>query len=266
MEGGLAGKVALVTGGSRGVGKAVAVELAALGADVAVTARTVIPRSDDLVGTVNETATAIEAHGVRSLAVGADLFDPDGVDHVVTTVLDAFGRVDILVNNAADTSDNVFRDFWETTAADWAAQIHLNLNVYYAFMRAFAPGMRANGGGLIVNIGSLQAVPPGISAPSGTRLRLGAAYPTSKVAIYTMSTLLARELAEHGIAVVTVNPGGAASEMHYHHMNRLGIPANPTPLAFPAKTIGHIATCDDPLSFAATYVDSVAFAGEHDLA
>src|SRR5262249_13725077 len=132
MEGKLAGKVALVTGGSRGVGKAVAIELAALGADVAVTARTVTPRSDDLVGTVRETAAAIEAHGVRSLAVGADLLEPKGVDQVVTSVLDAFGRVDILVNNAADTGNNVFHDFWDTTPDEWAAQIQLNLNVYYA--------------------------------------------------------------------------------------------------------------------------------------
>jgi NAD(P)-dependent dehydrogenase (short-subunit alcohol dehydrogenase family) len=132
-------------------------------------------------------------------------------------------------------------------------------------MKAFAPGMRDSGGGLIVNMGSMQAVPAGMSPAGGTGLKLGAAYPTSKVAIYTMTTLLAQELAPHRIAVVTLNPGGAASEMHYHHMKRLGIPAKPTPLALPAKTIGYIATCDDPMGFAAQYVDSVAFAADNDL-
>jgi NAD(P)-dependent dehydrogenase (short-subunit alcohol dehydrogenase family) len=261
----LEGKAALVTGGSRGVGKAVAIELAESGANVAVTARTVIPRGDDLAGTVADTAAAIEAAGGKALAIGADLLVPGEVDRVVPSVLAAFGRIDILVNNAADTGDNVFRGFWETTPAEWDAQIQLNVNVFYAMMKACAPSMKENGGGLVINMGSMSAVAPGLQPELGNGLKLGAAYPTSKVAIFTMSTLLARELAEDGIVVCTVNPGGAASEMHYHHMARLGIAANPTPLALPAKTIGHIATCEDPMSFAATFVDSVSFARDNGL-
>jgi NAD(P)-dependent dehydrogenase (short-subunit alcohol dehydrogenase family) len=266
----LQGKVALVTGGSRGIGRAIAVELATLGADVVVTARTVKPRDDDLTGTIGETAEAIEAAGASALAIAADLRDPGDRERVVKETLHRFGRVDILVNNAADTGDNVFRGFWETTPDEWAGQIDLNLNTMYALMKGCAPSMRENGGGLIVNLGSMRDVAEGLSG-TGNRItedvRLGAAYPTSKVAIFAMSTLLAQELAEQGIVVVTMNPGGAATESFKHNARRFGWdPEWGTPVWIPARTVGYLATCDDPMAHAATYVDAVAFAREKELA
>jgi len=265
----LDGKVALVTGAARGIGRAVAEELAQLGADVAVTARTVQPRGDDLAGTIGETARAIEEAGSKALAIGADLLAPDGVATVVSQVLGTFGRVDILVNNAADTGDNVFRGFWETPPEAWAAQVQLNLNAMYALMWAFAPAMKANGGGLIVNLGSMKEVPEGLQ-PGGRRVggvaRLGAAYPTTKVAIFAMSTLLAQELAEDGIVVLTLNPGGAATESYHHNARRFGWDASiATPVAMPAKTVGFLATCDDPMAYAGRYVDAVTFSQEQGL-
>ncbi len=265
----LHGKVALVTGASRGIGRAVAVELAELGADVAVTARTVTPRDDDLTGTVHETAEAIEGAGAKALAIGADLGRPDERDRVMREVMGAFGRVDVLVNNAADTGDNVFRGFWDTSADEWAAQIDLNLNAMYALMKACAPVMRANGGGLIVNLGSMRDIPEGLSGGGGRiseDVRLGAAYPTSKVAIFAMSTLVAQELAEDNIVVVTMNPGGAATESFRHNALRFGWdPTWGTPVAMPAKTVGYLATCPDPITYAATYVDAVSFSQEKGL-
>lgn len=266
----LQGKVALVTGGSRGVGKAIALELADLGADVAVTARTVEPRGDDLTGTVSETAAALEAAGVKALAIGADLLVAEDLARIVSTVLETFGRVDILVNNAADTGNNVFRGFWETSPDEWAGQLQLNLNAMYSLMKGFAPSMKENGGGLIVNLGSMRQVPEGgleaiPTLPGG--VRLGAAYPTSKVAIFAMSTLLAVELAEDNIVVLTLGPGGAATEMHAHHAERLGwdLSATSTPVAMPAKTVGYLATSEDPMQFAGTYVDAVTFSQEKGL-
>src|SRR2546430_354017 len=147
----LEGKVALVTGAARGIGKAVAIELGRLGADVVVTARTVVPRGDDLVGTIGETVADLDAVGARGVAVQADLLDPDDVHAVVDTTQREFGGVDILVNNAADTSDNVFRGFWDTTPDVWASQFQLNLNVMYELMHAFAPGMKERDGGFLVN-------------------------------------------------------------------------------------------------------------------
>lgn len=265
----LTGKVALVTGASRGIGRAVAVELAELGADVAVTARTVVPRDDDLTGTIHETAAAIEEMGSKALAVAGDLRERADRERVVQEVLSGLGRVDILVNNAADTGDNVFRGFWETTADDWTAQLDLNLNSMYALMRACAPNMRDNGGGLIVNLGSMRDIPEGLNGMGGRiseDVRLGAAYPTSKVAIFAMSTLVAQELVEDGIVVVTMNPGGAATESFVHNAKRFGWdPTWGTPVSMPAKTVGYLATCDDPKVYAATYVDAVTFVQEKGL-
>ena len=266
----LRGKVALVTGASRGIGHAIAVELAQLGADIAVTARTVQPRGDDLTGTIGETAAAVEAAGSTALAIAGDLTRPTDRDRVAAETLAAFGRIDILINNAADTGDNVFRGFWDTTADDWAAQIDLNLNTMYSLMRACAPSMREQGGGLIVNLGSMRCVAEGLDGTSGKLaegVHLGAAYPTSKTAIFTMSTLVAQELAEHGIAVLTMNPGGAATESFKHNARRFGWdPAFGTPVWMPAKTVGYIAASDDPMAWAATFIDAVAFATEKGLA
>jgi NAD(P)-dependent dehydrogenase (short-subunit alcohol dehydrogenase family) len=266
----LEGKTALVTGGSRGTGKAIALELAELGANVAVTARTVQPRGDDLVGTIGETQAAIEALGVRSLAIAADLGVREDVHRVVHEVLDAFGRVDILVNNASDTGDNVFRDFWTTTPEEWDGQMQVNVNAMYALMKGFAPGMKEAGGGFVINIGSAKE-PPGQLVPGGMRLganvRIGAAYLTTKVTIYAMSSFLAQQLAEDNIVVTCVNPGGAASEAHYHHMKHLGLEAHPTPMAMPVKTVSYIVTCDNPIEeFAGRYISAVEFAQEKGLA
>ncbi len=266
----LTGKIAVVTGGSRGTGKAIALELADLGADVAVTARTVAAGDSVLPGTIGETKTALDERGVRSLAIAADLTDPKAPARVVDEVLATFGRCDILVNNAADTGDNVFADFWQTPPESWNAQVQVNLNAMYALMWGFAPSMRDNGGGFMINLGSMKE-PPGVLVPGGMALgpdvRLGATYPTTKVAIYAMTSFVGNQLAEDNIIVTCVNPGGAASESHYHHMKRLGIEPSPTPLTMPVKTVAYIVTCDDPMTrFAARYVDAVEFAQGEGLA
>src|SRR5262249_26652449 len=159
----LQGKVALVTGAARGIGCAIAVELARLGADVAVTARTVQARGDDLTGTIHDTAAAIVSAGAKAHAGGADLRPTQDRQRVVQETLDALGRIDILVNNAADTGDNVFRGFWDTSPEEWSGQMDLNLNAMYSLMKACAPVMRANGGGLIVNLGSMREMPEGLN-------------------------------------------------------------------------------------------------------
>jgi NAD(P)-dependent dehydrogenase (short-subunit alcohol dehydrogenase family) len=265
----LKGKVALVTGASRGIGRAIAVELAELGADVVVTARTVEPRGDHLPGTINETAQLIERAGATALAIGADLHVEADRERVVAETLARFGRVDVLVNNAADTGENVFRGFWETTADEWAEQVDLNLNAMYSLMKSCATSMRELDGGLIVNLGSMREIPEGLNGGGGRiseDVRLGAAYPTTKVAIFAMSTLVAQELAEDGIVVLTMNPGGAATESFMHNAQRFGWdPSMATPMSMPAKTVGYLATCADPMAYAATYVDAVSFSQEQGL-
>jgi len=257
----LQGKVALVTGAARGIGKAVAVGLGTLGADVLVTARTVAPRGDDLTGTIGETVDDLEAVGARGLAVQADLLDPDDVQTVVDTAMRECGGVDILVNNAADTGDNVFKGFWETTPEVWASQVQLNLNVMYELMHAFAPGMRERGGGFVVNLGSVREIPEGLE--NALEVSLGAAYPTTKVAIFAMSTLLAQELAKDGIVVVTLAPGPAVTEAFVHNATRFGFdPSFGTPVDLPVRAVSAIVTSLDPMQYAGRYIDALSFASD----
>lgn len=260
----LEGKVALVTGAARGIGRELAVELGGLGADVVVTARTETPRGDDLVGTIGMTAAAVEAAGSRALPVRADLLDPDAVGQLADTVMKHFGRVDILVNNAADTGDNVFRGFWETSPEAWAAQVQLNLNVVFNMMKAFAPGMKERGGGFIVNVGSLRDVAElgegVLPQPGGGRVRMGAAYPATKTAVYTLTTLVAKELAEDGIVAFTLQPGAAVSESFKHNASRFGFdPSMGIPLDTPARALAAILTSPQPMDYSARYIDAAPF-------
>ena len=276
----LEGKVALVTGAARGVGRAIAVELADLGADVVVTARSVTPR-DDISGTILETADAIRAAGRRALAVGADLTVPEDRKRVVASAMEEFGRIDVLINAASDAGPSVFRGFWETTPEAWNAQIDLNLNTMYWMMKACAPVMRDNGAGLIVNLGSMREIPEGLAGAvpediianasgdvhfvmHGDSLGgAGVAYPTSKVAIFTMSTLVAQELISDGIVIFTLHPGGAKTENFIRNAKLAGLdPDMGTPVVLPAKTVGYIATCEDPSIYAGLFVDAVKFCAE----
>ena len=276
----LKGRVALVTGAARGVGRAIALELAELGADVALTARTVTPRPNSLSGSLVDTSTAVEAAGSRALAIGADLTHPEDRERIVHETVDAFGRLDILVNAAADTGLNVFEGFWDTSPQSWTAQIDLNLNAMYHVMKASAPIMRDNGGGLIFNLGSYREIPEGIhgsvpdeiTAKSQVKLAMhggrvggaGEAYPTSKVAVFTMSTLVAQVLAADNIAVLTLNPGSAKTESFIRNTNMAGFGSSGGMSPdVSAKAVGFMAASARPMAYAGRYIDVLAFCREN---
>ncbi len=263
----LDGKVALVTGASRGVGRAVALELAEHGADLVVTARSDVARPH-LPGTIGETAAAAEQLGRKALPIKADLLIPSDVEHLVSETIKTYGRVDILVNNAANTEESLFQGFWETSPESWAQQVELNLNVAYRLMKSFAPGMKDNGGGLIVNIGGFNMLPPeGTDSMAWQGLTVATSYQTTKIALLTMSICAAKELADSNIAVVTISPGTTATEVFKWHSQRFGVdlgPANPAEL--PVKAVGYVATSDDPMKYSGTFIDAVTFLQELGLA
>jgi NAD(P)-dependent dehydrogenase (short-subunit alcohol dehydrogenase family) len=115
----------------------------------------------------------------------------------------------------------------------------------------------------------MREVPEGLTEGGGRvtdDVRLGAAYPTSKIAILAMTTQIAQELAEDNIVALTLNPGPAGTESFKHNARRFGFPlALSTPVSWPAEAVRYIATCDDPMAFAATYLDAVIFAQQHGL-
>jgi 7-alpha-hydroxysteroid dehydrogenase len=177
----LAGQAAIVTGAGRGIGAATAVALAEAGADVVVAART----EADL----EKVATAVEATGRRAALVTADLRDLDAVAGLAQVAADAFGRVDVVVNNVGGTVPNALLD---TDAAYLAEAFHFNVSTAHALVRAATPFMLDGGGpargGSVVNISSV------VGRVSG---RGYLAYGTAKAALAHYTRLAARDLAPH---------------------------------------------------------------------
>lgn len=186
----IAGKVALVTGASRGVGRAVAIALAQAGADVACAARATDGAPLPLPGTIDETARAVRAAGRRGLAVPTNLADPVQVERMVRTTLEHFGRVDILVNNAAIT----FPGDLALPMKRYDLIMAVNLRAPLQAMQLVAEGMRARRDGAIVNVSSAAALfpVPGLMA-----------YGMSKAAMERMTVDCAEQLRPFGVAVNT---------------------------------------------------------------
>jgi NAD(P)-dependent dehydrogenase (short-subunit alcohol dehydrogenase family) len=183
----LDGRVALVTGGSRGIGRAAALGLAQAGADVAVAAR----KPEDL----EQVAGEIRALGRRALAVPAHLGRREDIDRLFQAVADAFGRLDVLVNNAA--TNPVFGPLADMDEAAWDRIMTLNVKGYLLASQRAARAMAPLGRGAIVNIASTA----GLRASPG----LGA-YAVSKAAVLMLTRVLGRELAPLGIRVNAIAP------------------------------------------------------------
>lgn len=184
----LSGAVALVTGASRGVGRAIAVALAEAGADVACAARATNASPQRLPGTVDETVREIEARGRRGLAVPTDLSEAAQVEAMVGRTLEAFGRIDVLVNNAAIT----FAGDIDLALRRWDLVMEVNLRAPVIAIKAVLPGMRARGAGAILNVSSAAAtlVVPGLLP-----------YGVSKAGLERLTTGLAQQVQGEGIAV-----------------------------------------------------------------
>jgi len=184
----LEGKVALVTGASRGVGAATAIALARAGCDVACAARSTRDAPQRTPGTLEETAAAVEAAGRRAVMVPTNLADEDEVVAMVRTTEDALGRVDILVNNAAIT----FIGDIDIPMKRHDLVMEVNLRAPFIACRAAVPGMKARGGGAILNVSSNAALYPHPGVMS---------YGISKIGLERLTVDLARQLQRWSIAV-----------------------------------------------------------------
>jgi NAD(P)-dependent dehydrogenase (short-subunit alcohol dehydrogenase family) len=194
-------KVAVVTGASRGIGRVIALALAARGAAVVGTARN-LDSSPGRGGTLGETIDAVEAAGARGVAIPADITSADGVQSLIDGALAALGRIDVLVNNAGVYPQGRIAEF---SSEEWDAAIAINVTAPFLLCRAVIPGMEAQGGGRILNISSNAAVGYG-------RGRI--AYSTTKAALNRFTMNLAEELRESGIAVNAYAPGQIRTDMN----------------------------------------------------
>jgi NAD(P)-dependent dehydrogenase (short-subunit alcohol dehydrogenase family) len=193
VELGLAGKVALITGGSRGIGRACAFAFAREGARVAICAR-----RDDL---LQETANEIRAQtGAEVLAVAADVTIPGDVEHWVLAVAERFGRIDILVNNAGRAHPGRFE---QMTDDDWEADARVKQFSMIRCCRAVVPHMKAQGWGRIININATigREASPGVIVAS-----------VNRAACIAFSKNLSLELASFGVTVNSVNVGGILTD------------------------------------------------------
>jgi NAD(P)-dependent dehydrogenase (short-subunit alcohol dehydrogenase family) len=184
----LQGKVALVTGASRGVGAAVADALAAAGASVACAARSTASTPQRTPGTLDETVARIEAAGGTAFAVPTNLADMADVERMVERTVERFGRLDVLVNNAAIT----FVGDLDIPLSRHELVMAVNLTAPLVACQAAVPHLRAAGGGRILNVSSVAALLPVPGLMS---------YGVSKVALERMTVDLARQLQGDAIAV-----------------------------------------------------------------
>jgi len=186
----LDGKVALITGGGTGIGRATALKFAGDGADVAVN----YSRSKD---DADKTVADLEALGRKAVAIQADVSDESSVSRMVDETVDTLGRLDILVNNAGTTRMVPLDDLEGLTDEDWDRILSVNVKGTFYVCRAAIPKMKANGGGRIVNIASIAG-----TTGQGSSI----AYSASKAAIICMTQSLAVSQAPE-IQINAVSPG-----------------------------------------------------------
>ena len=188
----LSQKVALVTGASRGIGRAIASRLGRMGASVAMCAR----RRDE----IERTAAAFRNDGIRTLPIAADVTRAEDVYKMIEQTCSQLGEIEILVNNAGI---GVFGPFYERSETDWDAVLNTNLKSVFLASRAVAPRMVRLGRGHIINISSLASK----SAFAG-----GAIYCASKWGVMGLTACMAEDLRAHGIRVSVICPGSVATE------------------------------------------------------
>jgi NAD(P)-dependent dehydrogenase (short-subunit alcohol dehydrogenase family) len=196
----LTGKVAIVTGAGRGIGRAIAQLFAAEGAAVVVAARTVSEGE--------ETARRIREAGGEARFIPTDVSQDAQVRHLVAETVHAHGRLDILVNNAGIGGPG--KPLAETSEAEWDRVIDTNLKGCYLGMRYAIPQMKAAGGGAIVNVSSVLAE---LTLPGGT------AYTATKAAIIGLTKATALEVGQYGIRVNCILPGSTDTPMMWEGLS-----------------------------------------------
>lgn len=242
MELGLKGKVAVITGGTEGIGKAAALKFAQEGAKVAISAR----RKDVL----DKVAAEIAAAGAEVLAVAADMSKNADIERFMKAVVERFGRIDILVNNAGTSARG---KFLEVDDATWSSDLELKVFGAIRCTRLAVPHMKKQGGGRIINITISSAKQPGAeSMPTSV----------SRAAGLAITKALSKEFAADNILVNTVCIGKIKSGQHERRYTRDGISAEEyyarMARDIPMKRVGEAAEAANAIVFfasdAASYI------------
>jgi NAD(P)-dependent dehydrogenase (short-subunit alcohol dehydrogenase family) len=208
----LDGQVAVVCGGSRGIGKGIATELALAGAVVVVTGRTVRPTPDGPPGSLQETIEEIERLGGRAEARGCDGADEESVSDLFRYVASAHGRVDVLVSSVFDAhsfGSSIGLPFWEIPLEAWRQVVDVGTKSAYLAAARAVPLMLGSSG-LIVNV----------SGRGAARYKYNVVYGVGKAATDRMTSDMAQDLKPHDLSVVSLWPGVTRTEVHDRDADR----------------------------------------------
>jgi NAD(P)-dependent dehydrogenase (short-subunit alcohol dehydrogenase family) len=256
----LAGKVVIVTGASRGVGREAAVNFARRGAKVVLAARTVDPDANQP-GSLGEALQTIEALGGEALVVQTDLASRADLQKLVDETVARFGGIDVLVNNAAVTTGSAWsKKFLDLTFDEWQHQFDVNLHAPFILMQLVTPIMAARGGGRIINLttGSgevfrLAEEPVPLESIVGRNL-IVPGYFASKRALDRLANVIAPELSRMNVFVIGMNPGWVATEIVQARLasqsfNPKEGDQRPVSMSVPARMIVYFASCENPREY-----------------
>jgi NAD(P)-dependent dehydrogenase (short-subunit alcohol dehydrogenase family) len=190
----LRGQIALITGGSRGLGRAFAYALAQSGAQVVVVARSVAP--------LDETVAHIRMAGGTAAAMAADMTDWAAVSQVVATVEHQIGPIDVLINSAGIVSP--LGPFWQVDPDEWWRSLEINVRSVFLGTRAVLPAMIARRRGRVLNLAS---------AAGTVAIPYGSAYVTGKTAVIRLTETVAAETKAHGVQLFAIHPGNVRTAM-----------------------------------------------------
>jgi NAD(P)-dependent dehydrogenase (short-subunit alcohol dehydrogenase family) len=242
----LSGKVAVVTGSARGIGRAIALELAARGADVVVAGRSVEERGS-APGTIHATARTVSSLGVRGHPVAVDVGDQAGIDLLVAETLRTFGRVDVLVNNAAVTGRPIYLPMAELTRELFEKVVAVNVTAPFMLTKLFSERMAP--GGVVVNLTSGAAdLVEVTSAPSGPNDPT-VTYGPTKAMLSRLTNAMARELLPRGVLCFALDPGATMTELMARSIESGGRYFDAHPVQWPARIAGWLATSPDAAAF-----------------
>jgi NAD(P)-dependent dehydrogenase (short-subunit alcohol dehydrogenase family) len=255
-ESDLTGKVAIITGASRGVGKQAALDFAKRGAKMVLAARTVEPDSV-LPGTIGETLKQIEDLGGEAIAVATDLAKEEDLKAPVDAALGHFGGVDILINNAAATTGDIWgKPFSELTRAEWLYQFDVNLHAPFTLTQLCVPIMEKRGGGRIINVstgsGEVFRQPeelPKLGAIGKFSLAVPGYY-SSKRALDRFGNCMAPELHTKNIAIIGMHPGLVSTEIVQIRVKERGLDDSAAvPMTVPSRMLVYFASCENPSEY-----------------